>query len=382
MAPKEILADIPRTIISRTRNYIGVQEPGGWSRLHQALAKVSVSEREALLKAPLASRDWFLTQGVPEIVVERLCLLSLSEGFDTLRDRQNSLSRSTLEHFLHHAIESTGLQRAVVMSLVSDITWALNTAVQITPFNAPEFLKQAPEQPALAFTVPFSYYENELENIRAHFEKWQSKGIPLSEDMIKQLHMLCAIGIPEAQYYMGAYRLEQANGKDALATAQRDSAAELLKKAAHAGSADAVALLGDYYYKKGIRESGWFSVGKSDWWGRALSCYTGYGAPPLNHMRRQNALHILNQEVRNFWTLRIFTVLSVLAFLITIIASIFVSPSNFLKMPFVIFSVILCIFFEVRRVKLPYESFMIPFFLLLLFIIWAALYLLLFRVIF
>ena len=292
MTAKKPLSDIPKRVSSRARSYADI--PGGLP-LNQALSDLSIEQKQTMLRTPEKFREMFTERGTPAIMADHLCALSRTMGYYALTECPGSLSQASLETFLDTAFKTSGLQKTVILELTDEIAATLNAACRIERSNALEALERElqreeleSEKDAPAFTVPFSYYREELDAIGEQFELWRSGGQDIPEETLKRLRGLCALGAPEAQYYLGFYRLKK---PEKVAHGQ-EYALKWLKKAARAGNADAAAALGDYYYDKGKKPS----FKNSNDWECALAYYTGYGASALNERQRKAALDILRQR--------------------------------------------------------------------------------------
>ena len=347
MAAKKPYADIPNGVNSRTRDYYDAQESGGESALVSALSGWSVEQRQIRLQEPERYRKDFEDRGVAPIVIDRLCVLSRIDGYGNLTERPGSLSRPALENFLGEAFRKSGLQRAVILGLVSDITKTLETACRIAPESAPEALaaeirrqETETDAPAPAFTVPASFYLKELDTIHRQFEQWRADGKAIPAETMKTLQALCALGLPEAQYYLGACRLRSPD------ESIRKRALEWLTQAARAGNSDAAAALGDYYYDSGT----------PDKWAEALSCYTGYGAPALNRTRRQAVLNILNRTDKQKRAFRYGVIWSAVTFLWAMLSAALMptAPEKIAGVVYAACNGLICLRFRAFLKKRPY----------------------------
>ena len=365
---KRPFSDVPKRVNSRTRNYYDVQESDGESALARALSDCSMEQREIRLQNPERYRKDLEERGITPIVVDRLCILSRINGYCELTERPRRLSQPALENFLCEAFEKSGLQRAVILGLVGDITQTLETAYRIDPVRASDALRaeiQRQESNAEAyspaFIVPASYYVKELDDIHSQFEQWHAHGKEIPADTLKMLQALCALGLPEAQYYLGFYRL-RTPGKFT-----QDYAVKLLKKAAQSGNSDAAAALGDYYYDDG----------KPDKWGEALAYYMDYGASALNRKQRQAALSILNRKKTQKHTFRGGVVWSAMTVLWALIAAVLMPtiPEKIAGSVYAACNGLICFRFHSFMKKQPYGDAMNLFVCLLIALIAYLLFL-------
>lgn len=256
---------------------------------------VAAEGRRVLLDARMLRRA-LEQEGAVERNIQLFCLMSGAPGLSELLEERSGATQADLDRFIRNAVEYTGLSRGTVLLKTYQICRAADLPMAYNPKDSRSvFMKGA----AVAYAFPPELYESALAPFRAMFDREKFNFISTNRLDFESLGPLAQAGVPEAQFYLGFWMLEQSE--------ESQTAVELLKSAAHAGSELAGAALGDYYFDKGFGDDADDDVfaGKAakllgnSYWDRAFHYYTGYGSAELNDRRRSAVASIVNHGAYN-----------------------------------------------------------------------------------
>ena len=260
------------------------------------LRRAVAAEGRRVLLDPRALRRALEKEGAVERNIQLFCLMSGAPGLSELLEEHSGSTQADLDRFVRNAVEFTGLSRGTVLLKTYQICRAAGLPMAYNPKDSqPVFVKGA----AVAYAFPPELYESTLAPFRAMFDREKFNFISTSRLDFESLGPLAQAGVPEAQFYLGFWMLEQSN--------KSETAIELLESAARGGSELAGAALGDYYFDRGFGDDDDDDVslqkaaqllGNSDW-DRAFHYYTGYGSAELNTRRRSAVTSIVNHGAYN-----------------------------------------------------------------------------------
>ena len=252
--------------------------------------------------------------GAKNIYIFRLCLMVSVDGFHDLISCDHRTINSDLMRYVKNAIAQTGLDRSVILSIVTDIIIVLNIYQEIySPLRYENEDNDITSD--LICPIPECVYKKELDACELEFGKVKKmlddgESIETEHLSIDRLLPLMEAGIPKAKYYAGYYML---NG--IIPKSRSEEGLKLIKEAALDGCAEAAQALGDYCYDKG----------NTFFWSDAYFWYTRLGSSALNASQKKAVKNIYNQKLYNGRIL-VFSLLLIVASLILVIAA----PASYL----------------------------------------------------
>ena len=324
--------------------FSGVSGTAGPSDRSQALAAfLDQNGKEILLNPP--ALDKALKASSLDLRLQlQLQLLSGVPGLSNLVLEESPVVQNDLDRFVKNALETTGLSRSAIQELVADLGTALGYPVITTRQKLAEW-----QGSTRAFVVPPAVYRSELAALRGKLSRKQ----PLSQEDIQMLETLSRTGVGEAACLWGESLMEESPS----------AALDLLTQAAQDGSAEAQAMIGDYYYRQG--PSGGYSM--------AEAIYTGYGSAALTRERHAALCTILNEKRYNRFTLLFGGILLALMLAATLVLSLAPQISMGIPLVGILALVVNCALLGVGVFLLrarPYDS--IPFLIPAMFGVWCV----------
>lgn len=217
--------------------------------------------------------------------IYKVCLMVNVNGFDELIVCDSRTINSDMMRYVKNAITQTGLERSVILQILTDFAIILNIYEVLDAYL--NINSEKSDKP-FVFPIPESVYKEELMLFETEF-KMIKRAIQKGDNAhieklpIEKIIPLIQAGIPKAEYYAG-YCL--VNG----IVLEEDSATgiKLMEKAALSGCVEAACDLGDYYYKKGPH-----------FWSKAYYWYTGLGSLGINSDQKKAICDIYNQKIYN-----------------------------------------------------------------------------------
>ena len=259
------------------------------------LRRAVAAEGRRVLLDPRMLRRALEQAGATERNTQLFCLMTGVPGLKELLEERSASTQADLDRFVRNAMDYTGLSRGTVLLKTYQICRAADLPMAYNPKDSQNLpLRGEP----VAYAFPPELYEPVLRPFRAAFDR-EAFRFTAKNLNFEDLGPLAQAGIPEAQFYLGFWMLEQSE--------HSQTAIELLESAANAGSELAGAALGDYYFDKGFGDAADddVSVEKSamllgnSYWDRAFHYYTGYGSAELNTRRRSAVTSIVNHGAYN-----------------------------------------------------------------------------------
>lgn len=306
----EIIGRINSGAMEGIKGYLGLDQFQSGS-LCEVLKAYTGKYGLAALCSTEQLREALRAAKIPEMEIGQACLLTGVRGFKEMLANHADTKQLYLNRFVYNAIMQTGLTRDVVLRLTADFAWA--TGYEQISAEGLEARRQG--QVEQAFIVPWNLYANDLKVVEMEFSKWRCSGTAMTVETINRLRTLSQAKIPEAQYCLGYYLLQLAQGENESNAFLQTKALAFLRAAAESGEQRAAAALGDYYYESG---------GPTDW-EKAFSYYTGYGALALRAPQRVALTNILNHKKFNKHVLSLCG-----GFLVLIFLSVFAAPGSLL----------------------------------------------------
>lgn len=233
---------------------------------------------EILFDSPRLQRE-MMQAGAKETDTLKICLLTKVTGFHELVQAGRGTQQADLDRFIRNAVLETGFHQTELMKLTAELAGAAGFAVRCRTKKNLE--RAIPER---AYVIPASLYEEDLNAFQQAVERASSGESGISGSEFNKIEALAAAGMPRAKYYLG-YCLLYGVPPEMDCEGAREKGAALLREAAEAGDFQAAAKLGDYYFSLGPQA-----------WGKAYSCYTGYGAMALDRERQRAVVQMQNQK--------------------------------------------------------------------------------------
>lgn len=265
----------------------------------EQLARAVAAKGRSVLLDDRALRRALESEGATERNIQLFCLMSGASGLKELLEEGSVSTQADLDRFIRNAMSYTGLSRATVLLKTYQICRAAGLPMAYDGKDSPPLVRSGAP---VAYAIPPQLYEETVLPFRAAFDRERfafHAGKAKFLD-VEKLGPLAQAGIPEAQFYLGFWMLEQYG--------ESDAALELLQSAANGGSVLASAALGDYYFDKGFGDDSAqdeISVEQTSkllgnsYWDQAYRYYTGYGSGELNARRRSAVTSIVNHGVYN-----------------------------------------------------------------------------------
>ena len=263
-------------LIKQAKDYIGFVEEPNSPLVECIMAVANRCSKEVFLNEE-ALKKALLEEGASELQAAKVVVLTKVNGFRELLEADERTQQNDIDRFVQNAIMETGYTRGAVLEMTAALLAGSRIVMEVTA------LGDITDNGQNAFVIPYSLYEDELEDI-ADDLKHGAGSNELDTDTVEKLYTLSQAGIPKAKELLGDFliRNEELYHNSAWGM-------ELLQDAAEAGDFEAVALLGDYYYDSG----------DSDGFQKAFECYTGYGALALNGIRRSRIAGMIAQKKTN-----------------------------------------------------------------------------------
>lgn len=264
----------------------------------EQLCRAVAAEGRNILLDARALRRALEKEGAAERNIQILCLMSGAPGLRELLEETSGSTQADLDRFIRNAMEYTGLSRSTVLLKTYQICRAAGLRMARSPKDMPAL---TPQGEPIAYVFPPEKYEDTLKPFRAVFDREKFSFVAKNHLNFEKLGPLAQAGIPEAQFYLGVWMLEQSQ--------ESKAAISLLESAANSGSELAAAALGDYYFDKGFGDDGSedesASAEKSasllgnSYWDKAFEYYTGYGSAEMNTRRKFAVTSIVNHGLYN-----------------------------------------------------------------------------------
>lgn len=283
-------------ILQDATEYIGIQQASGGELdgiLTEVVAKLGIdvySDEQKLT-------DAMIECGASETQILQVRIMTRVSGFRELIECDERTGQADIDRYVANAVQETGLNKNVILSLTAAIALSANIAFQ---FRATPENEQSIAEGKKAFVIPGSEYVEELESLKAEIKK-SGAGTTARN----RLETLVAVGVPGAKAILGQSFLQKKDDAEAV-----EIGLQLLREAAAEGDSTALGRLGDYYYAQEGHTG----------WDEAYHCYTGYGAEALTNKRQKALINILNQKKFNRKTLVTCCIVATLMLIAVILA--------------------------------------------------------------
>ena len=279
-----------------------------------------------------------------EIVRMQMCIF-MREGNVARYITQNKLGVCSIEYnnIVMSATERSGLDQRTVIALLNVVLYALSKEPE-QRYSA----KVSDEKLSGIWAITSKLDEQNLRNVRAALNEYVDNGHRNDiAHVLDDLNIMANAGIPEALYLKGKCYYE------GIGMPKDTSAAyPYLAAACHGGSAEANAMLGDYYFE---RQDISFLF-KTE----AYERYTALGAVALSEKRQDNLKALIEERAMN----KKFVVGNFLAFIIAMVLNVLLTKGVFLGgqrhifwgVVAIIFSMAVFGFSVFEFIKWPYDE--------------------------
>lgn len=228
-------------------------------------------------------QEQLIEKGVSQIEIYKLFIILFVPGFYRLIE-QDRVLKVELNTFLANAYERTGLQKPLIMYIMSIVLDSLGIAFNISDIRS---AFGTVTESGFAYIVPYEFYKNDVSKYK------------LKENRANVLNELVHMGVPKAKFKKGEEMLDSGN-KDGLA---------LINGAAISGDDEAARFLGRYYYNRGPA-----------YWDEAYYNYARANSAVLDYSDRENLVGLFNGKEFNKRML----VIDAVIILISLIALLFI----------------------------------------------------------
>lgn len=237
-----------------------------------AVSKANV-ESDSLFQDVSSLRTFLVNNNVPEIDVDRFCLIVSVQGFSKmLKDASSgSVDQIVLDSFVVNAYEQTGLLKFLILEYLS-IVFESKGILYPLSFSDKDSELARVDHGAKAFYFPYSSYKNLLD---------------MDGDNSSSYEGLMSMGVPRAYYLKGLSQLKSMKA-DSNASDDNEQALENIRTASLLGCGEASLYLGRYYFEKGTGS-----------WEKSFDYYSACGVDALSEQDRENLISLMNYRQYN-----------------------------------------------------------------------------------